>query len=116
MVIASGLIMPDGNAFAHESSCTCGLECAPDPIRSRYSTRAARDTGIDRSYVGRPERQSKNPTVELLDRLAESLGVHLSEFFVQPPKERRHSGPCLKATSRCRQVARRNSTAWMTGA
>lgn len=46
----------------------------------------ARDTGIDRSYVGGLERQSKNPTIELLDRLAVSLGVHLSEFFVQPPK------------------------------
>ncbi|MCK1709734.1 MULTISPECIES: helix-turn-helix transcriptional regulator [unclassified Bradyrhizobium] len=46
----------------------------------------ARDTAIDRSYVGGLERQSKNPTIELLDRIAESLGVHLSEFFVQPPK------------------------------
>lgn len=46
----------------------------------------ARDTGIDRSYVGGLERQSKNPTIELLDRIAESLGVHLSELFVQPPK------------------------------
>ncbi|MGY4282684.1 transcriptional regulator with XRE-family HTH domain [Bradyrhizobium sp. LM2.7] len=62
--------------------------------------RLARDTGIDRSYVGGLERQSKNPTIELLDRIAESLGVHLSEFFVQPPKGATTPSTCLKATSR----------------
>jgi hypothetical protein len=28
----------------------------------------------------------ENPTIDLLDRLAKTLGVHLSEFFLQPPK------------------------------
>ncbi|MET4312744.1 helix-turn-helix transcriptional regulator [Bradyrhizobium sp. RT4b] len=46
----------------------------------------AYDAGIDRSYMSGLERQSENPTIDLLDRLAETLGVHLSEFFVQPPK------------------------------
>ncbi|BBB94828.1 transcriptional regulator protein [Bradyrhizobium elkanii USDA 61] len=42
--------------------------------------------GIDRSYMSGLERQSKNPTIDLLERIADSLGVHLSELFVQPPK------------------------------
>ncbi|WP_456680196.1 helix-turn-helix domain-containing protein [Bradyrhizobium sp. USDA 3311] len=46
----------------------------------------AYSTGIDRSYVGSLERQSKNPTIDLLDRIAEALGVHLSELFARPPK------------------------------
>ncbi|WP_024511990.1 helix-turn-helix transcriptional regulator [Bradyrhizobium sp. ARR65] len=46
----------------------------------------AYDAGIDRSYMSGLERQSENPTIDLLDRLAETLGVHLSEFFLQPPK------------------------------
>ncbi|WGS03211.1 helix-turn-helix domain-containing protein (plasmid) [Bradyrhizobium sp. ISRA443] len=42
--------------------------------------------GIDRSYMGGLERKSANPTIDLVDRLAETLGVHLSEFFVQAPR------------------------------
>ncbi|WP_080586251.1 helix-turn-helix domain-containing protein [Bradyrhizobium elkanii] len=46
----------------------------------------AYEAGIDRSYMSSLERQSKNPTIDLLDRIAETLDVHLSEFFVRPPK------------------------------
>ncbi|QQO23763.1 helix-turn-helix transcriptional regulator [Bradyrhizobium diazoefficiens] len=46
----------------------------------------AYDAEIDRSYMSGLERQSENPTIDLLDRLAATLGVHLSEFFVQPPR------------------------------
>jgi transcriptional regulator with XRE-family HTH domain len=48
--------------------------------------RLAYDAGVDRSYVGGMERQAENPTIDLLDRLANTLGVPLSEFFVQPTK------------------------------
>ncbi|MCP3475649.1 helix-turn-helix domain-containing protein [Bradyrhizobium sp. CCGUVB1N3] len=48
--------------------------------------RLAYETGIDRSYIASLERQSKNPTIDLLDRIAERLGVHVSEFFVRPSK------------------------------
>jgi transcriptional regulator with XRE-family HTH domain len=44
----------------------------------------AYDAGIDRSYVGGLERQAENPTVDLLDRLAATLGVPLSDLFKQP--------------------------------
>ena len=43
------------------------------------------DTGIDRAYLGGLERKEQNPTVDLLDRLAEKLGVALGDFFTEPP-------------------------------
>ena len=48
--------------------------------------RLAYDAGVDRSYVGGLERQGENPTIDLLDRLAKTLEVPLSEFFAQPAK------------------------------
>jgi transcriptional regulator with XRE-family HTH domain len=48
--------------------------------------RLAYDAEVDRSYVGGLERQTENPTIDLLDRLAATLAVPLSELFVQPPK------------------------------
>jgi transcriptional regulator with XRE-family HTH domain len=41
----------------------------------------ANDAEVDRSYVGRLERAVENPTVDLLDKLAEALRVDLLEFF-----------------------------------
>lgn len=46
----------------------------------------AHDAGIDRSYMGGLERRTANPTIDILERLAQTLGVHISEFFVLPPK------------------------------
>ncbi|WP_375779147.1 helix-turn-helix domain-containing protein [Bradyrhizobium sp. ma5] len=46
----------------------------------------AYDAGIDRSYMSGLERQEANPTIDLLDRVAETLGVHLSELFIRPLK------------------------------
>ncbi|WP_084800027.1 helix-turn-helix transcriptional regulator [Bradyrhizobium sp. Ai1a-2] len=46
----------------------------------------AYEAGIDRSHMGSVERQSENPTIDLLGRIAEALGVHLSELFLRPPK------------------------------
>jgi transcriptional regulator with XRE-family HTH domain len=64
----------------------------------------AYDAGIDRSYMSGLERQSENPTIDLLDRLAETLGVQFSEFFLQPgtttprtlPKGRKPTRPNRK--------------------
>ena len=52
--------------------------------------RLAFDSEVDRSYVGGLERQTENPTVDLLDRLAQTLEVPLSEFFSQPGKNAPH--------------------------
>lgn len=52
--------------------------------------RLAADAEIDRAYVSEIERQRGNPTVDLLDRLAATLGVKLQEFFQSPlPNEKR---------------------------
>ena len=54
--------------------------------RGLSQERLAFDSGIDRSYVGGLERQDENPTVDLLDRLAVTLEVSVSEFFKVPRK------------------------------
>jgi transcriptional regulator with XRE-family HTH domain len=52
--------------------------------RGLSQERLAFDAGVDRSYVGGLERREENPTVDLLDRLAMTLGVPISEFFKEP--------------------------------
>jgi transcriptional regulator with XRE-family HTH domain len=55
--------------------------------------RLAFDSGIDRSYLGGIEREMENPTVDLLDRLADTLGVPLAELFTKAnPSERKPAG------------------------
>ena len=46
--------------------------------------RLAADTGVDRAYVSELERGLGNASVDLLDRLATSLGTPLAEFFKMP--------------------------------
>jgi transcriptional regulator with XRE-family HTH domain len=51
--------------------------------------RLAFDASVDRSYLGGVERGEENPTVDILDRLAETLNVPLAALFVieagEPP-------------------------------
>ncbi len=42
------------------------------------------DAQIDRTYVSRLERGLENPTVAVLERLAEALGAQIVEFFLIP--------------------------------
>ncbi|MEK9281152.1 helix-turn-helix transcriptional regulator [Bradyrhizobium sp. ISRA442] len=66
------------------------------------------DAGIDRSYMGRLERTKENPTIDLLDRIAAILGIHLSELFAEPakgamppkpmPRGRKPARPCRSRT------------------
>jgi transcriptional regulator with XRE-family HTH domain len=42
------------------------------------------DADIDRTYVSRLERGLENPTVVVLERLANALDAQISEFFVMP--------------------------------
>ena len=46
----------------------------------------AYEAGVDRAYVGGLERKSHNPTIDLLERLASTLNVDISEFFAKVPK------------------------------
>ncbi len=52
--------------------------------RAISQERLAFDSGVDRAYLGSLERRSRNPTVDVLDRLASTLGVPLAELFVEP--------------------------------
>jgi transcriptional regulator with XRE-family HTH domain len=44
----------------------------------------AADAAVDRAYLGGLERQTQNPTTDLLDKIADALQVPLSELFRQP--------------------------------
>ena len=44
----------------------------------------AYDAGVDRTYVGGIERQEFNPSLDVLDRLAKSLRVDVSELLELP--------------------------------
>ena len=45
------------------------------------------DAGIDRTYVSRLERGLENPTVGILDQLAQALDAGIVEFFVVPAQD-----------------------------
>lgn len=53
----------------------------------------AADAGIDRAYLGGIERQTENPSLDLLDRIAETLGVGLVELLRQPRAGERKPEP-----------------------
>lgn len=42
------------------------------------------DAGIDRTYVSRLERCLENPSVNVLERLAQALGQDIVELFAKP--------------------------------
>ena len=42
------------------------------------------DAEIDRTYVSRLERNMENPSVAVLERLAQALEVEIVEFFAKP--------------------------------
>jgi transcriptional regulator with XRE-family HTH domain len=44
----------------------------------------AHDAGIDLTYLGGIERGRRNPSVDVLGRLAASLGAHPADLFRQP--------------------------------
>ena len=47
----------------------------------------AADAGIDRAYLGGLERQTENPTVDLLDRIAAALSVSIGDLLRQPDED-----------------------------
>jgi transcriptional regulator with XRE-family HTH domain len=64
--------------------------------------RLAFDSGIDRSYLGGIEREAKNPTIDLLDRLAGTLGVPLAELFAEAGRSERQSDGLQRGRRRIR--------------
>lgn len=61
--------------------------------RGLSQERLAADAGVDRAYLGGLERQAENPTVDLLDRIADALDVPMSELFVAPADGERPPQP-----------------------
>lgn len=52
--------------------------------------------GVDRTYVGKLERAAENPSVLILEKLANALEVHVSAFFEVPNSDENIPKP-LKA-------------------
>lgn len=46
------------------------------------------DSGLDRSYISRLERGLENPTINTLDKIADVLGVGMSDLMAKPKGER----------------------------
>ena len=44
----------------------------------------AADAGVDRAYLGGLEREQENPTVDVLERLANTLDIELAALFKKP--------------------------------
>ncbi len=65
----------------------------------------AADAEVARSYVGRLERGLENPTVELLQRLADALGTAVMEF-VRIPVPATKAPPLVKGPKPARGTVR----------
>lgn len=66
----------------------------------------AHDAGVDRAYVGGLERKAHNPTIDLLEKLAGTLGFEMSELFAKVPRGAAPPKPlpaCCKAAKRPRR-------------
>lgn len=59
----------------------------------------ALSAGLERAHVGYIESGKRNPTVVTLEKIAHSLGVHISELFRQQPEGAEPLAP-LKAGRR----------------
>jgi len=46
--------------------------------------RLAHDSGVDRTYVSRLERKIENPSIGVLEKIAEALQVHIGELLIEP--------------------------------
>jgi transcriptional regulator with XRE-family HTH domain len=53
-------------------------------VRGISSEALAAVAGVDRVYLGRIERGIANPTIDILERLASTLGIEMAELFVVP--------------------------------
>lgn len=51
--------------------------------RGMSQERIAADSGVDRAYVGGIERQSENPTIDVLEKLATAMNVDVGELLAR---------------------------------
>ena len=66
------------------------------------------DAGVDRTYIGKLERERENPTVGLLDRIAAALSVDVAELFA--PLRSGESRPKPLTGGRRSRIVRRTRT------
>jgi transcriptional regulator with XRE-family HTH domain len=59
----------------------------------------ANSAGVDRTYLSRLERKQENPSVGILEKVSEALGVHIADLFVPPEPGELEPAP-LKAGRR----------------
>ncbi len=52
--------------------------------RGLSQEKLAADAQVDRAYLGGLERETENPTVDLLDKVAAALGYPVGELFAVP--------------------------------
>ncbi len=68
--------------------------------------RLADEAEVDRTYISRFERKMENPSIGVVEKIAEALGVHIVELLIQPdpddiapqplrPEAGRTPSPCL---------------------
>jgi len=43
-------------------------------------------SGVDRSFIAHVEREARNVSIDIVDRLAEALNVPVSELFADSPE------------------------------
>lgn len=78
-------------------------------LREISQEKLAADAAVDRAYLGGLERQDENPTIDLLDRVAEALAVPVGDFFIppkpgeKPPQPLRGGRPTKKAKQRAKR-------------
>lgn len=53
------------------------------------------DAGLDRTYVSGLERGAENPTVAVLDKLAEALSIHISDLLRRPARGEKTPKPLV---------------------
>jgi transcriptional regulator with XRE-family HTH domain len=54
--------------------------------QGRSQEDSALDAAIDRAYMSRLERGRVNPSIGVLEQIADALNAHIAEFFVEPAR------------------------------
>jgi transcriptional regulator with XRE-family HTH domain len=61
--------------------------------RGLSQEKLAADAGIDRAYLGGVERETENPTVDVLDRVAAALDISIGALFTPPRRGEKRPPP-----------------------
>jgi transcriptional regulator with XRE-family HTH domain len=62
--------------------------------------RLAADASVDRAYLSKVERSEANPTVDVLERLADALGVSIAALFAPRAPDEAEPAPLKRGRRR----------------